>query len=328
MSYQGRLGERRIIEIIIELQEKMRGNPLPFGDDVSAIRLGKGRLAVLKCDMLVGLTDVPSGMSLWQASRKAVVASVSDLAAKGVQPKAILVSLGLPKGLSEGEVREIGSGLNSGAREYSAFVLGGDTNESKDLSIDVFAFGICKEKDLVRRDSSRAGDIVAVTGSFGLTGLGLRIIKENLAVPKMLRDEATSAVYMPKARLVEGLALARRHLIDSSIDSSDGLAWSLHELAKAGAVGFEIDRIPIHSGVNGFALESGLDPLDLAFYSGEEYELVVTMRLDNFERAKRAVSSLVAIGRVVSDSGKIILKSDGKVHEIASRGYEHFSENL
>ncbi len=327
MSRQYDLGERRIIEILVGLQEKMRGNPLPFGDDASAVRLGRGKLAVLKCDMLVGLTDIPHGMSLWQASRKAIVSSVSDLAAKGVQPKAILVSLGLPRRVTEDRIREIGSGLNSGAREYGAFVLGGDTNESTDLTIDIFAFGVCLEKELVRRDTARVGDIVAVTGKFGLTGLGLRIVKENLPAPEKLRGEATHAVYMPKARLVEGVALAKGRLINSSIDSSDGLAWSLHELAKSSGVGFEIDNSPIHSGVKDFALKSGLDPVDLAFYGGEEYELVVTMRPSNYDRARRKVSDLTAIGRVTSDRG-IILKSGGVVREIVPKGYEHFRESL
>ena len=98
------LGERRIIEILLEQLEVMPGVPVPFGDDVSALDLGDGRLAVLKTDMLVGRTDVPSGMSLWQAARKAVVMNVSDLAAKGVRPTAILASLGLPRGLTEGDI--------------------------------------------------------------------------------------------------------------------------------------------------------------------------------------------------------------------------------
>jgi len=328
MSRRHGLSERRIIEIMTSLQDRMPGNPLPFGDDVSAIRIGKGRLAVLKCDMLVGLTDIPKGMSLWQASRKAVVASISDLAAKGVKPQAVLASLGLPRSLGERDIHQIGSGLNSGAREYGAYVLGGDTNESTDLVIDVSAFGFCGGSELVRRDTANVGDIVAVTGDFGLTTLGLRIIKEGLEVPKKLRREATSAVFKPRARLREGLALSKDHLATASIDSSDGLAWSLYELAKSSRVGFEIENLPIHRGVEEYALNSGFNAAELALYGGEEYELVVTIKPTGFEKAKRRVSTLTRVGRVTGESGKVTLNSEGRVYRVRRRGYEHLRNHF
>jgi thiamine monophosphate kinase len=90
----GELGERRIIEVIRKRFDVMPDLPVLFGDDVAAVNVDDGRVAVLKTDMLVDKTDVPRGMSLWQAARKAVVMNVSDFAAKGVEPKAALVSLG------------------------------------------------------------------------------------------------------------------------------------------------------------------------------------------------------------------------------------------
>ncbi|MGQ9543390.1 MAG: thiamine-phosphate kinase [Candidatus Bathyarchaeia archaeon] len=323
MDISGRgLAEREIIDLIIGLQERMRGSPLPFGDDVAAVRLGGGRLAVLKCDMLVAATDVPAGMSLWQASRKAVVSGVSDFAAKGVEPKAIMVSLGLPRGLGRDDIRQIGSGLNSAAREYGAYIIGGDTNEAEGLTIDICLFGVCEEGRLVRRDTARVGDIVAVTGSFGLPALGLRIIKEGLEVPASLRVKAFEAVYEPKARLTEGVTLAHSRLLTSSIDSSDGLAWSLYELARASGVGFEIDRLPVDGEVERFAVENNIDYLSLTLYGGEEYELVVTLNPKLFERARRRFP-LTPIGRVTGESGRLILKVDGEVHFIEPKGYEH-----
>jgi thiamine monophosphate kinase len=91
------LGERKIIDLIVSRLHKMPRMPIPFGDDVSGVIIGGNKIAVLKCDMLVGRTDVPKGMSLRQAARKAVVMTVSDFASKGVQPLAVMVSLGLPR---------------------------------------------------------------------------------------------------------------------------------------------------------------------------------------------------------------------------------------
>ena len=113
----GDIGERRIIDIIARQLEIMPNMPVPFGDDVSAVNLDQKQVAVLKTDMLVGKTDVPASMSLWQAARKAVVMNISDFAAKGVQPTVALVSLGLPRGLMQKDIEEIARGLNAGARE-------------------------------------------------------------------------------------------------------------------------------------------------------------------------------------------------------------------
>src|SRR5438046_10680702 len=83
--------------------------PLGFDDDVAAFPMSQGRLVVLKTDMLVGSTDVPPGMTLIQAARKSVVSTVSDFAAKGVQPRGLLVSLGLPPPVRLSSVKEIRS---------------------------------------------------------------------------------------------------------------------------------------------------------------------------------------------------------------------------
>ena len=118
------LGERRIVEIIQHHLDLMPKMPVPFGDDVSAYEIGNNEVAVLKTDMLVDKTDVPPGMSLRQAARKAVVMNVSDFAAKGVKPSVALVALGLPRNLKQRDIEELAEGLNAGAREYDCYVVG------------------------------------------------------------------------------------------------------------------------------------------------------------------------------------------------------------
>ncbi|MEM2568080.1 MAG: thiamine-phosphate kinase, partial [Candidatus Bathyarchaeia archaeon] len=278
MSTLGDLGERKAIELFLEKIEKMPQIPVPFGDDVSAYPLGRKRLLILKTDMLVGRTDIPKGMSFWQAARKAVVMNVSDFAAKGVKPLVMLVSLGMPRNTRKKWVEEIAEGLNAGAREYGTYIIGGDTNEASDIIISLSAFGLAKINDVMLRSGAKPGDIVAVTGSFGKTSAGLKILLENCEAPKDIRGSLLEAVYMPKARLKEGLALSTTRAVTSAIDSSDGLAWSLHELSKASSVGFLIEDVPVAHEAVKFAEINNLDPLDLALYGGEEYELVLTIK--------------------------------------------------
>jgi thiamine-monophosphate kinase len=325
------LGERGIIKLIQSRLTGMAGLPVPFGDDVSAVEIGKGRVAVLKTDMLVDKTDVPRGMSLWQAARKAVVMNVSDFAAKGVKPVALLVSLGLPRNFMRKDVEEIARGLNAGAREYGAYVIGGDTNEASDLVVSVSLFGTAKRKALMLRSGAKAGDIVAVTGFFGKTAAGLRLLLDGYAASKELREVLLASVCMPKARLCEGLALCGSGAVSASIDSSDGLAWSLHELARMSDVGFVVSSVPVADEVRRFAEFNGLDALELALHGGEEYELVVTVKPKRWVAAEMAVEAaggrLLPIGKVTRDR-QVLLNVNGEKCPVAARGWEHFKSTI
>jgi thiamine-monophosphate kinase len=289
--------------------------------------IGRGGLAILKCDMLVGRTDVPKGMSLRQAARKAVVMNVSDLASKGVQPRAVMVSLGLPKSTTTRDVEEIAQGLDQGAREYGSYVIGGDTNECDDLVIGCYLFGTAERGRIVQRNGARPGDLVAVTGEFGNTLAGLKLLRGETETPSSLSETLLTSVYFPKARLKEGIALARARALTASMDSSDGLAWSLYEIARASSVGIELDSVPISKAALDYARIAGLDPADLALYGGEEFELVVCLRKSAAKRALSAAKSLSIVGRVTRNSGTVTLLRDGKHVPVEPRGWEHLSSN-
>jgi thiamine-monophosphate kinase len=320
------LGERKIIDIILKRLDKMPHMPIPFGDDVSAIDLGNGRLAVIKTDMLVGKTDVPPEMSTKQAARKAVIMNISDLAAKGVRTTALLISLGIPKDLAEKKIEQIAEGLNAGARQYNAYILGGDTSEASDLIMSCSAFGIAQKTSLMLRSGAKPGDIVAVTGKFGKTAAGLKILLQRKSSPARLRKKLVDSVLMPEARLSEGLALAQTGAVTASIDSSDGLAWSLHELSKASNVGFTIDRLPLAEEAEEFGELYDIDPAELCLYGGEEYELVVTIKPKLLEKVCKKVP-LIPIGHATAEKS-LFLEMRGKKISIEARGWEHFKTTL
>ena len=136
---------------------------------------------------------------------------------------------------------------------------------------------------------------------------------------------------MPKAKLLEGLALGGCGVVSSSMDSSDGLAWTLHELARSSNVGFELDKVPVAPEVKKFAKLNNLDASDLALYGGEEYELVFTIKPEGWATALAAVEAvggqLLPIGKATYEK-HIILRANGEENPIEVRGWEHFKSQL
>jgi thiamine-monophosphate kinase len=324
------LGEHKIIQIIQTRLTPLPNIPVPFGDDVSAVNLDQKQVAVLKTDMLVGKTDVPQEMTLFQAARKALVMNISDFASKGVQPIAALVALGLPADFEQKNIEEIANGLNTGAQEYGAYIIGGDTSEASDLIISVSLYGTANKSALMLRSGAKSGDVLAVTGFFGKSAAGLRLLLGGCLASKNTKT-LVDAVLMPKAKLLDGLALGGCGVVSASMDSSDGLAWSLHELAHSSNVGFEVNNVPIAPEVKRFAELNSLDASELALYGGEEYELVLTVKPEGWAAALAAVEAvggqLLPIGKATKEK-QIILRANGKEHVIEARGWEHFKSQL
>lgn len=324
------LGEHKIIQIIQEHLTSMPSMPVPFGDDVSAVNIDEKRVAVLKTDMLVAKTDVPDEMTLFQAARKALIMNISDFASKGVQPTAALVALGLPAGFTQKNIEEIADGLNAGAQEYGAYIIGGDTSETSDLIISISLYGTAQKSAIMLRSGAIPGDVLAVTGFFGKSAAGLRLLLGECVASKNAKDLLNS-VFMPKARLAEGLALGGCGVVSASMDSSDGLAWTLHELAHLSNVGFELDMVPIAPEVNRFAELNSFDASDLALYGGEEYELVVTVKPEKWDVAAAAVEAvggkLIPIGKV-NEEKRNLLRTEDKLIPIEARGWEHFKSQF
>ena len=319
------LGELEVIRIIERFLGTNPRTVVGFGDDVSAVRLAKHQVAVLKTDMLVGSTDVPPGMSMRQTARKAVVANVSDLAAKGARPLAGIVALGLPSTLTKEEVTDIAAGLGGGAKEYGFPLVGGDTNESNDLVISIALFALMDERRMVLRSGARIGDVVAVSGDYGDASTGLKALLQRRIRPDKLPHALARAVYRPRAELELGLRLASSRTLSASIDSSDGLAWSLHELSKMSKVGIQVQHVPISKAAKQFATSYGYDATDLALYGGEEYNLIVTIKPNQLRIAQKAArGKLKPIGVVTPRShGVRLVKSEHEV-KIAMKGWEHF----
>ena len=149
----------------------MISEPFPL-DDVALIDLGRAkrpRLLALKCDMLVGSTDIPPFMRSWQVARKSMVSCVSDFAAKGLAPSECMLSLGLPRSISLHSIKELAYGFERSSKEFGIRILGGDTNHSNEFTIDCSMFGHYNLpiSTIPAQSGAKPGDVIVTSGDFG-----------------------------------------------------------------------------------------------------------------------------------------------------------------
>ena len=332
------LGETGLIERIVEkFRVNVNKQIVTVGageDDCAIIDIGKAeaghKYLIVTTDMLQESTHLPAGISPFQIGWSAVAVNLSDIAAMGAHPFAFTIAMGIPAHTETAFMDEVVEGMEKCASAYNTVVVGGDITRSKELILTGTCFGFADNP--VRRAGAEIGDLVCVTGSLGNAALGM---KKEVKVPKRVDEIAKKALFQPVPRIQEGIILADSGLVTSMIDISDGLALSLAELAKSSGVGFEIyeDKVPVlRSEIrNAESWDlSKLDPRELAFYYGGDYELLFTMDMKGvrkeeelLKRIKREVKMSI-IGNVVPPGEGIYFKTEEKKEMMEIKGYRHF----
>jgi len=316
-----KLSEKKIIELF----QNRLGNTNFVPEDVESFKIGKKRL-VAKVDTLVESTDVPPGMKLEDVARKSIVSCVSDFAAKGVRPIFGIVSLTIPKRLSRSNIESLAKGFQRAAGEFKLKILGGDTNEGKELVINFSLFGVSEK--IVNRKGAKTNHVIITSGPFGYSGAGLSILLKNKNGSKKFKAKAKRAVFRPNCRLTFGLK--NKNYFSSSMDSSDGLSTTLNEMSSQSKKRFVITRIPSENDIFAFAGSNRLDANDLIFNGGEEYEIVATVNVSNLAKikkfAKKHRMKLYEIGYVTNGKG-VFYKKDEKLIRIRDGGWQHLQKS-
>jgi len=310
-------GERRLLEWIRRFFPGASWVRVGIGDDGAVLRLGREEVVVCS-DMLVRSLDLPEGLDLFYLGWKAAISSLSDLAAMGARPLALLFSLGLPPEL---EVRELGRilmGIRRASSLHGVPVVGGDLSGCGEVVVG--GMGVGRAERILTRKGARPGDLVALTGEVGGAAGGLEVIRKGGKGPR----ELVRRFLLPRARIREGQILAREGAT-SALDLSDGLSSGAWRLAEESGVRIVLDpsSIPFPSSLR--RLGGDLSPLELALHGGEDFELLFTLppsRLPRVERALRRVGGRVfPVGRVERGRGVFLGEE-----ELPERGYEHYRE--
>jgi thiamine-monophosphate kinase len=336
------IGEKKLIKRLLSRSRAFQPNS-PFfdefyfkslSDDAALIDLGDKYLVVTS-DLLLESSHLPSDMSPEDKGMKVVTVNVSDLAAMGAKPIGFILSMGLPEDLPLNQFDAIMEGVLQSCQDYEMGLVGGDTNQADELILSGTCLGTVDKNKVLMKEGARPGDVVAVTGPLGVAAAGFEFllsppsVKENLK--KELRNSTLNLIQkqaiQPHAKLKEGIMLANTGAVTSATDITDGLASEVDELFEASkkTVGITLfeHMIPVIPEVEELAAALDQDPLDLALYYGEDFELLLTIEKDEFSHLKDEFG-LHKVG-VVTSSGQIeIVDKDGKTKILETKGYQHF----
>ena len=313
-----KLNENEIINIF---QTKL-GNKKFVSEDVEKFTLGKTKI-IAKIDTMVQSTDIPQKMELSDAARKSIIACVSDFASKGVKPQYGIISINLPKSISKKEVKDIAKGFKKACEEYEISIVGGDTNEGKEIVFNICILG--NSNQIITRKGANEKDVIFTTGPFGYTSVGLDILLNNKKRISTLIKKSIKTVTNPKPRLNYGLR--NKKYFTSAMDSSDGLSTTLNEMSKQSKKKFIINKMPIDTNLNNYLKKQNKDLNKAVFHGGEEYEFVFTIpskyKKIIIKNAKLLKTPIIEIGYVTFGKG-VYLEHKGKKIRLKDLGWKHF----
>ena len=287
--------ERRIVRAL-RVELGLRG-PQEDAESVNGI--------VVATDSLTESSDVPPGMRLSDISRKAISATASDFAAKGVVPLAGTISLTLPERLwNVRSARLLARGVREACSEFGFPVVGGDTGFGAELCVTVSLAG--RASYMIPRGGAHPGDILYSSGPFGAAAAGLLLVRGGIGSGSTRFDrECRRRFCRPSPDLALGRAMARR--ASAAMDCSDGLATTLHEMARGAKVRFVLECDPHDPSLEKLASHNGTSAAELALFGGEDYESVYAVPASSARRAEavaaRLGSTLRRLGRVERGSG-------------------------
>ncbi|HEV7349427.1 thiamine-phosphate kinase [Telluribacter sp.] len=333
------LGEFGLIRRISEgftpaLPDTIKG----IGDDAAVMDLG-AEYGLLTTDILMegvhfDLTFYP----LRHLGYKAVSVNVSDIAAMNGVPRQVVVGLGLSNRFSVEAVDELYAGIKAACEDFRVDLVGGDTSSSRaGLLISVSVFGKVPKEKIAYRATARPNDILCVSGDLGSAYMGLQLLereKQVFLVNPDMQPELEGKEYVvqrqlkPEARMDVVYELEEAGVVPTAmIDVSDGLASELLHLCSQSGVGAVVveENLPIDEQTFLTATELNLDPVTAAMNGGEDYELLFTIRQDDYHKLKNN-PKISFIGYMTDKPEEVILNTkSGNRYPITAQGWKTIS---
>lgn len=305
-----------------------------IGDDAAVLDFQDKKVLVSTDLLIEGVHFDLAYMPLKHLGYKAVVANLSDIYAMNGKPTQITVSVAVSNRFPLEALEELFEGITMASQIYNVDVIGGDTTSSqKGLIISITAIGEADEEEIVYRSGASENDLLVVTGDIGAAYMGLQVLEREKQVfqvnpnnqPDL--DEYTYLIerqLKPEARKdVRGLLKILEIQPTSMIDISDGLSSEILHLCKQSNVGCNLfeDKLPLDPQLISTCEEFDIDSTTVAINGGEDYELLFTIPMDDFEKIKGNPNfSIIGHMTAASEGMHLVTRANTKI-QLKARGW-------
>ncbi len=336
MTDIGSLGEFGLIDrLTAGLQPLHPETYKSIGDDAAVIRQGDDFLLISKDLLVEGVHFDLSYYPLQHLGYKAAVVNISDIAAMGGTPLQLLVGIAISSRFSLEAIEEIYAGIRKACQVYGLDLIGGDTTASKSgLLLSVTVTGKAKENEIRYRSGAQKGDLLCVSGDLGAAYAGLLILEREKSVFKsdpQMQPALDGYEYILERQLKPEARTQLPQLLNEAgitptamIDISDGLASEAIHICRASGLGCSIyaARIPIDPATMLAAAEFNIEPLTAALHGGEDYELLFTIPLQDFDKISK-FEGIHIIGHMTdADEGMFLIGSEGETAPLMAQGWD------
>ena len=307
------------------------------GDDCAVMNFGTKKVLMTTDMLLEGIHFNLEYVPLKHLGYKAAVVNFSDIYAMNGTPTQITVSLGVSKRFTVEDIEVLYSGIRLACERYGVDIVGGDTCSSMTgLTISITCLGEANTKDIVYRNGAKQNDLICVSGNLGTAYMGLQLLERERIVARA--DENAQLAFEGREYLLERQLKpeARRDMIaalkqagikpTAMMDVSDGLSSELMHICSQSGVGCCIyeDKLPIDYQAAALAEEMNLNIVTCALNGGEDYELLFTCSLEDYEKLI-PIEDLYIIGHITkAEYGCNLIGRNGEELQLKAQGWKAF----
>ncbi len=333
MASLEQIGERNIIDNII--MERFR-NIKAQDDDCAVIELG-GETVLLTTDPAPEPVAFQLGfVDYYYYGWLTVIVNLSDLASMGAVPKGILTATVMKPEMDVAEYERFLQGVEDACLEYGCLLLGGNIKDGAVFSSNGFAIGtIGKNGKVLWQSKAEPGDAVCVIGEMGAFWSSVIWFQEkweDLTISGEEKEALLRALTRPTAKVREGILLSESPGVTACTDNSDGITWSLINMARKSGCNFvlDLDFLEPSELFLRIAGRAGY-PYENLYLSGGDYQLVCTIKAEQVAKVKEAVNRLgtpfYQIGYVEEGEGKALVKEKDRFYFINDLSSERFRQH-
>lgn len=310
-----------------------------IGDDAAVLNFGSKRVLVTSDILLEGIHFNLEYVPLKHLGYKAAVVNFSDIYAMNGTPTQITVSVGVSKRFSVEDMEQLYAGIRLACERYKVDMVGGDTCASMTgLTISITCLGMANAQDIVYRNGAKLNDLICVTGNLGTAYMGLQLLERERLV-LAANEKATPAFegreYLlerqlkPEARRDIIEALRKAHIKPTAMmDISDGLSSELLHICSQSGMGCAVyeDKLPIDYQAAALAEEMNLNIVTCALNGGEDYELLFTCDINDYEKLI-PIDDVYIVGHITKpEFGTNLIGRNGEEITLRAQGWSAFPE--